>query len=45
MEQVSTGFKEETSAFLSGMGLTVSSFYEVLGEAHDWMRERAEENR
>lgn len=42
---ISREFKDQTSAFLSGMGLTVREFFELLEESKNWMRKRAEDQR
>jgi len=45
MGAVNPTFRDETTAFLEGMGLTPVSFRELLREAHELMRRDAEEER
>jgi len=46
MSEVNDNFKSETERFLDSMGgLSVRDFYEVLSDAHDYMRARAEDAR
>ena len=44
-KHVSGEFKDQTSAFLGGMNLSVREFFELLGASKGWLRERANEGR
>ena len=44
-QHISREFKDETSAFLGGMNLSVREFFELLETSKDWLRERANEGR